>query len=460
MSTQDTPPKVVSPGIPPNPNDGATSTTSEAQGQNVISPPSKAGEIIAALTAANTKKSDVLSTESSYDQSEATENTPMSTVSAQEQDVSEEHCASPSGASMKMKSILYFDIDSDLDVPLKAEDGIVLCKVSSAQLALASPVWRTMLYGNKSIKRTDGKRLAVNIDGDAMALETLFHIIHYEFDRVPVKLSLDELHHVAHVISRYQCAHLIYPWAETWINSIPTYDEPEERYRCSPKAVFVAWVLGDIPLFRQYVEQIILSSKLVEGQLVDVDGNSLYELGNIHELLLVWISTTRLEIISQILDALNEPFKRPFSDDKSLKPPFCKLGSQQKECEIMMLGSMIPQLMAAGLFPVPEPTEFQGSIDTLRSKINDIKYIPYEGRDWMPHLSHISCSLGYTEAVHSSLANVKVPLDRNFVNEFVARARVSGIRKSLGSEVSNDEMYYGIAIDQSEVSKAAVGSHH
>ncbi|KAI1469046.1 uncharacterized protein F4812DRAFT_356233 [Daldinia caldariorum] len=428
MSAQGTLSNVVSPGTPPNPGDDVTDTTSEASGQKLTSSPNKVDEIIAAyMTTAKTEKPNVLSAESSYDQSEAAENTPVSPASAQEQDVPEEQCTIPSGTTTEATSIIYFDIDSDLDVPFKAESGVIICKVSSAQLALASTVWRTMLYGDKSMKRSEKEHLVLNIDGDVRALIMLFHIIHYEFDRVPVKLSLDELHSVADVISRYQCAHLIYPWAKTWINSIPMYDNPEEHYRSSPKAAFVAWVLGDISLFLRSVEQVILSSKLIDGQLVDLDGNSLRDLGNINESLLVWISTTRLEILSQILHVLNEPFRQPSSDDKSLKPPFCKLGSQQKVCEAMMLGSMIPQLIAAGLFPVPEPSEFQDSIDTLRSKINDFKYTPYEGRDWMPHLSHISCSLGYVEAVQLSLGNMRVPLSRNFIDEFGSRARVSGI---------------------------------
>ncbi|OTB10258.1 hypothetical protein K445DRAFT_49662, partial [Daldinia sp. EC12] len=154
------------------------------------------------------------------------------------------------------------DVDSDLDIPLETEGGLILCKVSSAHLALASPVWRTMLYGNNYIKRSDEEAWMVSIDGYASALTTLFHIIHYKFDKVPVKLPLEELYRIAVVISRYKCTHLVYPWAETWVNSLPTSNAPEENYRNSRKAMFIAWVLGDVSLFRRSVEQIVLCSKL------------------------------------------------------------------------------------------------------------------------------------------------------------------------------------------------------
>ncbi|KAK6948820.1 hypothetical protein Daesc_010591 [Daldinia eschscholtzii] len=463
-STQDTPPNVTGLDAPSNRRDD-TKTESELQslgakfsgkGVSGVRKPSDmffdGADQIDASIVANDSDANIPSAEGSKDESEA-KSTPDATTFIHALDDTEKQCFIPAGASSDIKSIIYFDIDSDLDIPFETEGGLILCKVSSAHLALASPVWRNMLYGNNYIKRSDEEAWVVSIDGYASALMTLFHIIHYEFDKVPVKLPLEELYRIAVVISRYKCTHLIYPWAETWINSLPTNHAPEENYRNSRKAMFIAWVLGDVSLFRRSVEQIVLSSKLVTSQLVDSDGNSLSDVENIHEDLLGWIGTTRLETISLILDALSEPFRRPSSGDKSPKPPFCKLGTQQKECETMMLGSMVPQLMAAGLFPVPEPREFLDSIDTLKSKINNFKYTPYEGRDWMPHLSHISCSLGYSEAVEASLADMQVPLDCGFMDDFVARSRISGIRKTLGYYGTD---YSGIIEDDSKVPKDAV----
>ncbi|KAI0853612.1 hypothetical protein F5Y00DRAFT_105186 [Daldinia vernicosa] len=345
----------------------------------------------------------------------------------------EEYPVFDSESSLNMgKSIIYFDMDSDLDIPLSTHHSPIVCKVSSAHLALASPVWRTMLYGNDAVKRSNAEDWVVSIDGDAPALITLFRIIHYEFNKVPTRVSIDELHSIAVAISRYRCAHLVYPWAETWVNNLRKYDTAKEYYRDSRKAVFIAWVLGDASFFVNSLRQLVLNSKLIDGRLVDAEGKLLSGMEDIHKDLPGWISTARLRIVSQMLNALNKPFRRHTSADGSFEPPFCKLGSQQKECETMMLGSIVPQLIAAKLFPVPKPPEITDSIKTLQSKINKIKYTPYEGRDWMPHLSHVGCSLGYSEAAQESVANMRIPLDLDFMIELHLRAHVSGVEKSQG----------------------------
>ncbi|KAI1644659.1 uncharacterized protein F4817DRAFT_203572 [Daldinia loculata] len=439
-SIQEIPLDATSADVPLDPCDDVTSISTEIDVSEVAVSPSKTDKITTALDATGDDIA-ALSDGVSGDQFKAADSSASSVVSIQESHHWEEQLVVDSSSSNMAKSIIYFDIDSDLDIPLSTHRGATVCKVSSAHLALASPVWRTMLYGNDAVKRSDVEDWVVSIDGDASALITLFRIIHYEFNKIPTTVSLDELHSIAVAVSQYKCAHLVYPWAETWVNSLPKYDTTEEYHRSSRKTVFIAWVLGDVPLFRYSVEQIVLSSKLIDGQLVDADGKSLSDMEDIHKDLPGWISTTRLEIISQILDALREPFRRPISADGSCQPPFCKLGSQQKECETMMLGSIILQLVATKLFPAPEPHEFTDSIETLRSKINKIKYTPYEGRDWMPHLSHVGCSLGYSEAAEESVANMRIPLDHGFMSDFFTRARVSGVKKSLEFDECFHQMY-------------------
>ncbi|KAF3065182.1 putative nuclear pore protein [Daldinia childiae] len=423
-----------------NPCDDVTSISTEIDASELAVSPSKTDKI-ATVLATTGDDTTVLSDGVSADQFKATDSSASSVVSIQEPHHWEEQSLMDSSSSNMAKSIIYFDIDSDLDIPLYTQRGPTVCKVSSAHLALASPVWRTMLYGNDAVKRSDVEDWVVSIEGDASALITLFCIIHYEFNKIPTTMSPDELHSIAVAINQYKCAHLVYPWVEMWVNRLPEYDTTKEYHRNSRKTVFIAWVLGDISLFRCSVEQIVLSSKLIDGQLVDADGKSLSDMKDIHKDLSGWIRTARFEIISQMLDALKEPFKRPTSADGSCEPPFCKLGSQQKECETMMLGSIILQLVAAKLFPAPEAHEFTDSIETLQSKIKAIKYTPYEGRDWMPHLSHVGCSLGYSEAAEESVANMRIPLDHGFMSGFFTRARVSGVKKSLEFDECFHEMY-------------------
>jgi hypothetical protein len=76
----------------------------------------------------------------------------------------------------------------------------------------------------------------------------------------------------------------------------------------------------------------------------------------------------------------------------------------------MMLGSVIPALTKAGLFPVPEPEKYTDSIVNLKDKLDKVKTIPYVGKEWMPHMSHDNCDLGFRESVMTCLKEMMVPL--------------------------------------------------
>ena len=75
-----------------------------------------------------------------------------------------------------------------------------------------------------------------------------------------------------------------------------------------------------------------------------------------------------------------------------------------------MLGSIIPALTRARLFPIPEPGTFSGSISQLKEKLDGIKTIPYVGKEWAPHMSHEGCNLGFRESVTTCLRAMAVPL--------------------------------------------------
>ncbi|KAI8961344.1 hypothetical protein F5Y11DRAFT_326723 [Daldinia sp. FL1419] len=265
-----------------------------ANSSNVPEVDASLGESDIIPTMETADEDEVLGDRDSDDESKSpTKSSPRVDIKTEEQSNPEELWMIEPRPSAETVSIIYFDIDSDLDIPLWSDSGPILCKVSSAHLALASPVWRAMLYGNRTIKKLDTGAWVVPIDGDPFALMTLFRVVHYEFDRVPGKMSVEELYCIATVLDRYKCAHLVYPWAETWVQRLPTYDESTlELSRCSHKTIFIAWVLGDAALFRDSVEQTVITSELVNGQLVDITGKPFSDLENIHkDLLRKWTFT-------------------------------------------------------------------------------------------------------------------------------------------------------------------------
>lgn len=151
-----------------------------------------------------------------------------------------------------------------------------MSKVLSANLASASPVRRVMVYGSVCTQDHGGVREGMMyVDGDYAALNTLFSIVHYQFNRIPDTLSLDELYEIALVVSQYKCTHLIYPWADKWMKGLSEY-RITAPYNLCHKALFVAWTLGDSELFCNMADALIVSTEVNElGELVDVDGMEL-----------------------------------------------------------------------------------------------------------------------------------------------------------------------------------------
>ncbi|KAI1388103.1 uncharacterized protein F4822DRAFT_302346 [Hypoxylon trugodes] len=340
---------------------------------------------------------------------------------------------SDSQAPKHKTPVVNFHVDSDVFIQVKAASGQVTFKVSSANLAFASPVWRSIIYGDHTT-RSDAEDWVIKVDGNPQALHTVFDIIHYKFNGVPEVTSLDELYEIAAVTSQYLCTHLVYPWARKWLKNFSSYAADVDCHHNCHKAVFIAWVFGDVQLFSDMADALTVSAKLnANGELVNVDDKPLkkmvlpYGLPND-------IAETRLATISKMLDALNAPFKQTASKVKDRKASFCKLNTQQRECEAMMLGSAIPTMVTEGIFPVPNPSHYLDSIGALKSKIEAIHTITYAGKDWKPHLSHSGCNLGYQKAVSKCLKGMPVLLQDEYIKHLVVQAKISGIDNRAQSE--------------------------
>jgi hypothetical protein len=117
--------------------------------------------------------------------------------------------------------------------------------------------------------------------------------------------------------------------------------------------------------------------------------------------------------VAKILDTVKKPIDALIYGEHGTDGSYCKVGKDSKACEIMMLGSSIPGLAKAGLFPVPEPEKFTGSLYDLQDKLNAVETIPYIGKDWMPHMSHDNCDLGFRESAQDCLKDMMVPLSGN-----------------------------------------------
>ncbi|KAJ2989572.1 hypothetical protein NUW58_g3406 [Xylaria curta] len=341
----------------------------------------------------------------------------------------------PEADSGSERLITTFHPDADLEVIIQAHnDDPTIYMVCASALACASPIWRSMLYHDVAHARNaegeieSGQNQTMKLDGDPEAIGLLFRIVHYDFSYLPKEPTLGQLFEIGKSACQYKCTRILYPWAEQWTTRLANFVAEVDCYSECHKAVFIAWTFGDMKLYRETVDALIVSAKIdVQGKIVNISGQPLEEMLMPVDLLKI-ITETRASTVAKILDAIKGPIQILSSGEQFQPSAYCKVGKDSQACEVMMLGSVIPALTKAGLFPVPEPKTFTGSIEDLKNKIDKVKTIPYVGKEWMPHMSHESCNLGFRESVMACLKGMTVPLSAVIMSWMSNQADTCGIK--------------------------------
>ncbi|KAI1157710.1 hypothetical protein F5B18DRAFT_669149 [Nemania serpens] len=327
-----------------------------------------------------------------------------------------------------------FHPDADLKVIIQTPNGDpIICMVCASALACASPIWRSMLFYDTARARDAERELkqdhiqTMALTGDPEAVSLLFYIVHYNFSRVPKEPTLDQLFELGKSACQYRCTHILYPWAHRWISPLSNFSAQVDCYSACHKALYVAWTFGDLKLYRDTVDALIVSARIdVNGKIVNITGQPLEDMLMPRDLLDI-ISKTRASTVAKILDAVKTPIEVLSSGEQGQRSTYCRVGKDVYACEVMMLGSIIPPLTKARLFPVPEPEKFTGSIENLKHNLDTIKTIPYIGKEWMPHMSHDSCNLGFRESIMTCLKEMTVPLSASIMSWMSDQAETCGI---------------------------------
>ncbi|KAI0441589.1 hypothetical protein F4803DRAFT_562953 [Xylaria telfairii] len=329
---------------------------------------------------------------------------------------------------------IVFHPDADLEViiPTSNENPTTYMVCSSA-LACASTIWRTMIYHdaagtrNANYDTKQDRSQTMTLSGHPEAIGLLFQIIHYDFKHVPTEPTLNELFELCKSACQYKCAHILYPWARQWSESLSNFVADVDCYAECHKALHIAWTFGELKLYREAVDALIVSATIdPNGKIVNISGQPLEDMLMPHDLLEVIIET-RASTVAKILDGIKKPIEA-LSSGETQRPTYCKVSKDTQACEFMMLGSIIPALTKAGLFPVPETEKFTGSIVTLKNELDKVKTIPYVGKEWMPHTSHESCNLGFRESLIACLKEMIVPLSAGIMSWMSDQANTCGIK--------------------------------
>ncbi|TGJ82756.1 hypothetical protein E0Z10_g6009 [Xylaria hypoxylon] len=327
-----------------------------------------------------------------------------------------------------------FHRDADLRVVIERPYGDpTIYMVCGSAIACASLVWRSMLYHVAAYSHDAGDEMkgeqiqTIKLEGNPEAIGLLFRIIHYDFKHVPKAPTLNQLFELSKIACQYRCTHILYPWADQWTSRLSNLVAEDNCYSECHKALYVAWTFGELKLYRDMVDALIVSTKIDDnGKIVNVSGQPLGDMLMPRDLLDIIIET-RASTIAKILDAVKAPIHVLSYGEHAQRSGYCKISKDSQACEIMMLGSIIPALTKAGLFPIPEPEKFTGSIEHLKNKLDKIKTVPYVGKEWMPHMSHENCNLGIRESIMTCLKGMTVPLSTSIMSWMSGQAKTCGI---------------------------------
>lgn len=154
----------------------------------------------------------------------------------------EESAAEPGSDGVNSEQAL---VNGGQDIPLAGE---VHYTVSSSQLKLASPKFRSMLSGNvwteATPDETDGRYHIYAEDWDADALLIVLNALHFRNSKVPRSASLEMLAKVVVLAEYYCCMEAIELLIEMWTKTLRKCTPiPSDYCRDLMLWMCVAWVL-------------------------------------------------------------------------------------------------------------------------------------------------------------------------------------------------------------------------
>lgn len=135
------------------------------------------------------------------------------------------------------------------------------CIVCSRSVSRASPVFQRMLYGSFAESKPSKGEWVVSLpEDDAEVLALMLHIVHGQFDKVPLTPSEETMYSIAILTDKYDMAASLRPWATSWLEHLKT-NEGGTGDDHGGQRIWIAWELGDADLFEEEATNLLVSSK-------------------------------------------------------------------------------------------------------------------------------------------------------------------------------------------------------
>lgn len=176
--------------------------------------------------------------------------------------------------------IINFHNDTE-DLYLRVKDAVndgknntSLYHVLCANFASASPIWRKYIYGGKNPRPAAGKWVIDMLDDDAYGMRVLLYVVHYLFDDLPERPTVDQLYRITLMADKYKCIHLLRPYIKSWGEGMSReLTIPEGHSVEDDKVLFIAWASGNLKTFPSILHRVINETSIEpDGTLVDGNG--------------------------------------------------------------------------------------------------------------------------------------------------------------------------------------------
>jgi hypothetical protein len=162
------------------------------------------------------------------------------------------------------KSTICFDPNGDLMLTIGSGLGRNML-VDSRALSRASHKLHTIL--SRDGKRNDNSWTLELPEDDPLPFTILLDLIHTRFERIPVRVTLNQLYGICILTQKYNITEVLRPVAERWYKYIGW--TPEGEYGLFFKKAFVAWELGFTEDLSEMAGHVVLNCYLDEDdQLV------------------------------------------------------------------------------------------------------------------------------------------------------------------------------------------------
>ncbi|CZR62824.1 uncharacterized protein PAC_12721 [Phialocephala subalpina] len=278
-----------------------------------------------------------------------------------------------------------FIFDGDVKIVAKYRGTKVTGNVSASAMAMASPIWREILYPTQIQTQPQGQPSQPHIDeanrtapqptlcspsaiqefdfsmDDSEALYILLAITHLKFGKVPK--TPDYVDKVAVLCHKYDCVALVGLWLSSWLQG----QVLRTLGGCYAHMLFSAWVFGKHNQFNKVGIFMIKNIRTSEGQKclnhagLPVNHNLIPGAGTVDRMLNI-----RQATLEQLLDIIHVPLQKYMTNGG----PNCQHGNHN--CYYSTLGWLVFSAQSIGAWPRKPAAEIHDSIETVASKIRTL----------------------------------------------------------------------------------------